>query len=165
MKNASTQILLLLLFLLLSVVSCGVVQPVTGADNTRVEVRTVTETVHDTAWLELPVIVEKVATLDTASVLENKYAKSEASVSGGVLTHSLATKPVREPVAVEYKEVVRDSIVYRDRIETQTVEVERKLTWWQTLKMKAGGLFLLIALIGIIYIIITHFINLKSILP
>ena len=109
--------------------------------------------------------MEKVATLDTASVLENKYAKSEASVSGGVLTHSLATKPVREPVAVEYKEVVRDSVVYRDRIETQTVEVEKKLTWWQTLKMKAGGLFLLIALIGIIYIIITHFINLKSILP
>ncbi len=157
---------LLPLFLLLAASACSTVRQLPSVtDSTKVEVRVVEKIVRDTAYVELPVIVEKVATLDTASVLENKYAKSEASVSGGVLTHSLATKPVREPVAVEYKEVVRDSIVYRDRIETQTVEVERKLTWWQTLKMKAGGLFLLIALIGIIYIIITHFINLKSILP
>lgn len=157
---------LLPLLLLLAASACSTVRQLPSVtDSTKVEVRVVEKIVRDTAFVELPVIVEKVATLDTASVLENKYAKSEASVSGGVLTHSLATKPVREPVAVEYKEVVRDSIVYRDRIETQTVEVERKLTWWQTLKMKAGGLFLLIALIGIIYIIITHFINLKSILP
>ena len=157
---------LLPLLLLLAASACSTVRQLPSVtDSTKVEVRVVEKTVKDTAFVELPVIVEKVATLDTASVLENKYAKSEASVSGGVLTHSLATKPVREPVAVEYKEVVRDSIVYRDRIETQTVEVEKKLTWWQTLKMKAGGLFLLIALIGIIYIIITHFINLKSILP
>lgn len=157
---------LLPLLLLLAASACSTVRQLPSVtDSTKVEVRVVEKIVRDTAYVELPVIVEKVATLDTASVLENKYAKSEASVSGGVLTHSLATKPVREPVAVEYKEVVRDSIVYRDRIETQTVEVERKLTWWQTLKMKAGGLFLLIALIGIIYIIITHFINFKSILP
>ena len=157
---------LLPLLLLLAASACSTVRQLPSVtDSTKVEVRVVEKIVRDTAYVELPVIVEKVATLDTASVLENKYAKSEASVSGGVLTHSLATKPVREPVAVEYKEVVRDSIVYRDRIETQTVEVERKLTWWQTLKMKAGGLFLLITLIGIIYIIITHFINLKSILP
>ena len=157
---------LLPLLLLLAASACSTVRQLPSVtDSTKVEVRVVEKIVRDTAFVELPVIKEKVVTVDTTSVLENKYAKSEASVSGGVLTHSLATKPVREPVAVEYKEVVRDSIVYRDRIETQTVEVERKLTWWQTLKMKAGGLFLLIALIGIIYIIITHFINLKSILP
>ena len=157
---------LLPLLLLLAASACSTVRQLPSVtDSTKVEVRIVEKIVKDTAWVELPVIKEKVVTLDTASVLENKYAKSEASVSGGVLIHSLATKPVREPVAVEYKEVVRDSVVYRDRTETQTVEVEKKLTWWQTLKMKAGGLFLLIALIGIIYIIITHFINPKSILP
>ena len=69
-------------------------------DSTRVEVKTVMEKVIGTAYVELPVIVEKVATLDTASVLENKYAKSEAIVSGEVLIHSLATKSVREPVKV-----------------------------------------------------------------
>ena len=69
-------------------------------DSTRVEVKTVMEKVIGTAYVELPVIVEKVATLDTASVLENNYAKSEAVVSGEVLIHSLATKSVREPVKV-----------------------------------------------------------------
>lgn len=148
---------------LLSASACSTVRQLPAVtDSTKVEVRVVEKIVRDTAWVELPVIVEKVTTLDTVSVLENKYAKSEASVSGGVLVHSLATKPVRDPVAVEIKEIVRDSLVYRDRVVTQTVEVEKKLSWWQMLKLKAGGLFLLIALVGIIYITITHFINLKS---
>ena len=151
------------LLLLLAASACSTVRQLPAVtDSTKVEVRVVEKIVKDTAWVKLPVIVGKVATLDTLSVLENKYAKSEASVSGGVLVHSLATKPVREPVAVEIKEIVRDSLVYRDRVVTQTVEVEKKLSWWQTLKLKAGGLFLLIALGGIIYITITHFINLKS---
>ena len=151
--------------LLLAASACSTVRTLPSTDSTRVEVRTVEKIVRDTAWVELPVIIEKRTTLDTASVLENKYAKSEASVSDGVLTHSLATKPVREPVTVETKEIVRDSVVYRDRIVTETVEVEKKLSWWQTLKLKAGGLFLITALIGIFYILITHFINLKSLLP
>ena len=117
--------------------------------------------VKDTAWFELPVIVEKVATLDTASVLENKYAKSEAVVSGGVLHHSLSTKPVREPVEVQIKETVRDSIVYRDRIQTKTVEVEKKLTWWQSLKMKTGGVTLLAIVLIVILFLISHFTNLN----
>ena len=107
------------------------------------EVRYETKTVHDTAFVELPVIVERVATLDTASVLENKYAKSAASVSGGVLTHSLETKPVREPVSVEKQIVYRDSLVFRDKVQTVTVEVEKKLTWWQTLKMRLGPMYVL----------------------
>lgn len=130
----------LLLFTLL-LTACGVARPVLESDNTKVEVKVVEKIVKDTAWFELPVIVEKVATLDTASVLENKYAKSEAVVSGGVLHHSLTTKPVREPVSVESKETVRDSIVYRDRIQTKTVEVERKLTWWQSLKIEDRGCY------------------------
>ena len=139
------------IILAFGVVACGTVRPVTGVDSTRVEVRTETRYVHDTSWVEIPVIVEKVATLDTASVLENKYAKSEASVSGGILSHSLQTKPVREPVRIERKETVRDSIVYRDRVQTQTIEVERKLTWWQSLKMKAGGVALLVIALAILY--------------
>ena len=142
----------LLLFTLL-LTACGVARPVLESDNTKVEVKVVEKIVKDTAWFELPVIVEKVATLDTASVLENKYAKSEAAVSGGVLHHSLSTKSVREPVSVESKEIVRDSIVYRDRIQTKTVEVEKKLTPWQQAKMKVGGIcFILIILIGLYFI-------------
>ena len=150
----------LLLFTLL-LTACGVARPVLESDNTKVEVKVVEKIVKDTAWFELPVIVEKVATLDTASVLENKYAKSEAVVTGGVLHHSLQTKPVREPVSVESKEVERDSIVYRDRIQTRTVEVEKKLTGWQQAKMKVGGIcFILIILIGL-YFIYSFISNLK----
>ncbi len=150
----------LLLFTLL-LTACGVARPVLESDNTKVEVKVVEKIVKDTAWFELPVIVEKVATLDTASVLENKYAKSEASVSGGVLHHSLQTKPVREPVKVERVEVVRDSLVYRDRVQTVTVEVEKELTWWQDLKLKVGGMALLAIALLVAYFLITHILKPK----
>ena len=149
------------LLLALGVVACGTVRPVTGVDSTKVEVHTETRYVHDTAFVELPVIIEKVATLDTTSTLENTYAKSEAVVANGILCHSLETKPVSVPVKVETKEVVRDSIVFRDRVQTQTIEVEKKLNWWQKLKLKAGGIFLLLTLIGIVYIIVNLFVKPK----
>ena len=148
------------LLLLLTASACSTVRQLPSTDSTKVEVRYETKTVHDTAYIELPVIVEKVATLDTASVLENKYAKSAASVSGGVLAHSLETKPVREPVSVEKQIVYRDSLVYRDKVQTVTVEVEKKLTWWQSFKMKLGVVTLVLLVIVVIYfifLIINHF--------
>ena len=150
----------LLLLSLLAASACSTVRPLPSTDSTKVEVRYETKTVHDTAFVELPVIVERVATLDTASVLENKYAKSAASVSGGVLTHSLETKPVREPVAVEKQIVYRDSLVFRDRVQTVTVEVEKKLTWWQTIQMRLGRVAIVLIVIVVIYfifLIINHF--------
>ena len=150
----------LLLLSLLAASACSTVRPLPSTDSTKVEVRYETKTVHDTAFVELPVIVERVATLDTASVLENKYAKSAASVSGGVLTHSLETKPVREPVSVEKQIVYRDSLVFRDRVQTVTVEVEKKPTWWQTLKMRLGLVAIVLIVIVVIYfifLIINHF--------
>ena len=149
------------LLLALGVVACGTVRPVTGVDSTKVEVHTETVIQHDTAYVELPVIVEKVATLDTTSTLENTYAKSEAVVTAGILHHSLETKPVSIPVKVETKTVYRDSLVFRDRVQTQTVEVEKKLNWWQKLKLKAGGIFLILTLIGIVYIIVNLFVKPK----
>ena len=119
------------------------------------------EIVVDTAWVELPVIVEKVVTLDTASVLENKYAKSEAVVSRGRLSHLLATKAVREPVKVEKEIVYRDSVVFRDRVVENKVEVEKALTPWQTLKMKTGGICLLAIVLIIIYFVIKQLFNLN----
>ena len=149
-----------LLAIALCLSACGTVRPTLSQDSTRVEVKTVVETVHDTAYVQLPVIVERVATLDTASVLENEFAKSEAVVSAGILHHSLETKPVREPVAVEKQIVYRDSLVYRDKVQTVTVEVEKKLTWWQSFKMKLGVVTLVSLVIVVIYfifLIINHF--------
>lgn len=143
-----------LFFFILLVSACSTVRHAPSVtDSTRVEVRVEREFVRDTAWLELPVIIEKVETLDTASVLENKYAKSEASVSGGVLTHSLQTKPVKEPVSIQREIVYRDSLVYRDRVQTQTVEVERQLTAaWQRLRLSLGSVFLVLIVVATLYL-------------
>ena len=148
------------LLLLLAASACGTVRSLPVQDSTRVEVRYETKTVRDTAFIELPVIVEKVATLDTASVLENDYAKSEALVSAGILRHSLETKLVRHPVIVEKEVVYRDSLIYRDRIQTVTVEVEKKLSAWQKAQMRLGFVtLLLLAIVAIyfIFLIINHF--------
>ena len=132
--------------------ACSTVRQIpTVADSTKVEVRTIEMIVKDTAWVELPVIIEKRTTLDTTSRLENKYAVSEASISAGVLHHTLATKPVREPVAVETKEIVRDSIVYRDRIVKEDIYIEKELTWWQTFRMRLGGISILLIAFAILY--------------
>ena len=148
----------IMLFLLLT--ACGTTRPVLEQDRTTVEVRTETRFVHDTAWVELPLIIEKRATPDTTSTLENLYAKSEATISGGILTHSLQTKPIKQPVIIEAKETVRDSIVYRDRIQTKTVEVEKRLTWWQKVRLDLGSLFLILIVVATLYIIFK--INLKT---
>ena len=150
-----------LLMLALLVTACGTVRPTLSQDSTKVEVRTETVTVHDTAYVELPVIIEKVATLDTASILENKFARSEAIVSAGILSHSLETKPVQLPVQVETKIVYKDSLVFRDRVQTQTVEVEKKLTGWQQAKLRVGGFCFFLLIIIAIYFLISQFTNLN----
>lgn len=123
------------------------------------KVKTVEKIIRDTAWVELPVIVERVATLDTTSVLENKYAKSEASVSWWSITHSLATKPVREPVPVESREIVRDSVVYRDRIVREDIYIDKPPTRWQRFRLQLGSLSLILIVIAILYLLFHLFNN------
>ena len=142
----------ILLYLALSCVACSVSRQVTSGE-TKVEVRTETKYEKDTVYFEIPVYVEKVQTLDTSSVLENKYSKSEASVSGGVLTHNLATKPVKQAVEVEKQIVYRDSLVYVDKITTNTVEVEKQLTSWQKFLMSFGSLGFIALFLVIAYAI------------
>ena len=119
-------------------VSCGPAKRAAVTDSTRATVREVTRYVKDTVYLELPAITERIVTRDTASRLENDYAVSEASVSGGYLSHSLATKPARTPVETETREVVRDSIVFRDRLIEVPVEVEKPLSRWQRTLLALG---------------------------
>ena len=146
---------LYLLFSLLAALAsacCTVRQLPSVSDSTRVEVRTETVTKTDTVTVELPVIIEKVATLDTLSVLENAYARSEAGVSEGILRHSLETKPVKLPVEVEHHIIYKDSLVFRDRVVTETVEVEREFTWWQKFRLHTGTAALALIAIAILYI-------------
>ena len=153
-----------LLLLLVAASACGAVRPLANtADSTRVEVRTERVFIHDTAYVELPVIVEKIQTLDTASVLENQFAKSEAIVTAGILQHSLETKPVQLPVPVEKEIVYRDSIVFRDWVIKEEVEVEKPLTFWQQFKMRAGVAAMTLTGLYVLYLLLRLYLKKKTI--
>lgn len=73
---------------------------------------------------------------DTLSYLHNDIAYSFASLEGGRLGHSLGTMPgarLTAPVQIRTIHVI-DSIPY-----PVTVEVERKLNFWQQVKIEYGG--------------------------
>ena len=144
---------ILVLFSLLCV-ACGSIKQVTPTERVVTETRIETVYQTDTVLLEIPKIVEKVVTKDTVSVLENDYAKSQAVVSDGMLAHSLETKPVQKPVEVQTKIVYRDSVIVKDNVIVQTVEVEKELTDWQSFKMKMGVWFLGILIILIVLLIL-----------
>ena len=139
-------------------VACSTTRQATPSEKIITETRIETVYQTDTVYLEVPKIVEKVVTKDTVSVLENEFAKSAASVSDGLLAHSLQTKPVQKSVEVQTKSVYRDSIIFKDVVVYETVEVEKELSRWQSFKMKTGGITLtilsLLALAAIGWIII-----------
>ena len=139
-------------------VACATARQAAPSEKIITETRIETVFQTDTVFLEVPKIVEKIVTADTVSVLENEYAKSEASVSDGLLAHSLETKPIQQPVEVQTKIVYRDSVIFKDVVVYETVEVEKELTGWQSFKMKTGGITLtilsLLALAAIGWIII-----------
>ena len=148
MKNTS--------LILLSAVCVACATSRQAAPSEKILVETRIETVYktDTVYLEVPKIVEKIVTADTVSVLENEYAKSEASVSEGLLAHSLETKPVKQPVEVQTQVVYRDSVIVKDNVIVQTVEVEKPLTGWQSFKMAMGGWMLSIIIFMIVCVIL-----------
>ena len=148
MKNTS--------LILLSAVCVACATSRQAAPSEKILVETRIETVYktDTVYLEVPKIVEKIVTADTVSVLENEYAKSEASVSEGLLAHSLETKPVKQPVEVQTQVVYRDSVIVKDNVIVQTVEVEQPLTGWQSFKMTMGGWMLGLIIFMIVCVIL-----------
>ena len=144
MKNFNLFISLLLF------VACGQMAQVTSSKNTETEVRIERMVEYDTVFVSIPEISEKTMTADTASFLENKFSKSSAIISSGVLSHNLQTKPVKLPVEVKTETVYKDSLVYVDRIIREDVYIEKPLTGWQSAKMKIGGYS--IALIAILIV-------------
>ena len=142
--------------ILLSAVCVACATARQAAPSEKIVVETRIETVYktDTVFLEVPKIVEKIVTADTVSVLENDYAKSEASVSDGLLAHSLETKPVKQPVEVQTQVVYRDSVIVKDNVIVQTVEVEKPLTGWQSFKMSMGGWMLGLIIFMIVCVIL-----------
>jgi hypothetical protein len=104
-------------------------------DSVRVEVHE--RLIHDTVSFEVPVIIEKNVTRDTASHLENDWAKSDASLIDGFLEHTLETKG--RTVYVPVKVPVHDTL-WREKSAQETIitrEVEKPLTWWQRARLRA----------------------------
>lgn len=102
--------------------------------------------VHDTATFTIEKEVEKIVTRDTSSHLENRYAASDATVSGGYLTHSLESKP--QTIYVPYEVKVTDTLIIEKEVTTavETKEVEKELSWWQKVRLWAFLPLLLLCL-------------------
>ena len=139
----------LLAFVLLAIlgqlfVGCSprITPPAEIRDSVRVEIRE--RPVHDTAYVDVPLIKEVNVTRDTSSHLENEYAMSDASISNGTLRHSLETRPhkIAAPVTI----TVHDTLTVEKKAETIIKEVN-VLTKWQGFQIILGrilgGLFLL----------------------
>ena len=140
----------LLAFVLLAIlgqlfVGCSprITPPAEIRDSVRVEIRE--RPVHDTAYVDVPLIKEVNVTRDTSSHLENEYAMSDASISNGTLRHSLETRPhkIAAPVTI----IVHDTLTVEKKAETIIKEVN-VLSKWQGFQIILGrilgGLFLLI---------------------
>lgn len=93
---------------------------------------------------------DSVTVADTASFLTNPYAYSRAVWSGGRLHHVLGIWP-QATVRVQVPYYI-DRYVYRS--EPQIVEVEKRLTRWQRIKLEAGGLAIGAVIIGMALIIV-----------
>ena len=142
----------LLAFVLLAIlgqlfVGCSprITPPAEIRDSVRVEIRE--RPVHDTAYVDVPLIKEVNVTRDTSSHVENEYAMSDASISNGTLRHSLETRPhkIAAPVTI----TVHDTLTVEKKAETIIKEVN-VLSKWQGFQIilgrVLGGLFLLIIL-------------------
>ena len=145
-ENAKILTALLITALIISGCSPRVF-PVQRDTVTLVRTEIVERLVRDTIEVILPQDSVFVQTRDTTSVLRIRAAISEASVNGGVLTHSLHSNPAYKP---EIEVVYKDRIEYRDTTiyasNTEVIEVEKKLNGWQR-AMMAGGYILLGAVV------------------
>jgi len=127
------------LFIAIALYSCKAKQNVIleTRDSIRIEYREKIVKDTDSVLVYLPSEEKAISTYDSTSYLKTKYAESTASISSGILTHTLKTidKPI--PVQVVKETVYKDSISYKDRVVEKEVivEVEKKLSWLQKTMM------------------------------
>lgn len=113
----------------------------TTADSVRIETVIRTEFVKDTVYIDVPRERESQVVADS-SHLETEYARSDARIlTDGRLFHLLENKAQKKPVEVKRVVEYRDSVVYRDKVQREVVEVERAFTVWQRLQMTGFWVF------------------------
>ena len=141
-----------MLFALALVGCCPARQLATStADSVVVEVRERIVEVRDTVVVELPAERVEVITPDTLSVVETSIARATAVVSGGLLHHSIENKAVALEQPLHTDVPVRDSIIYREKVVKDIVEVPADLSWWQETQIRG---FQLLALAFLLLILI-----------
>ena len=149
---------ILLLLSMLAVIGCGCHKrclQVDQRDSTVIHV--IDSTVYHDSTILVPVPFEGqnsiVGPSDT-SHLETSVATSDAWYDG-TLHHTLNNKhQATLPYLVHLPEHIHSELEYKDRLVIQKVEVEKKLTKWQSFRMKVGGWAItlaLLAIIGLIY--------------
>ena len=147
--------MILILAALLAASCSPKVFPVQRDTVTQVRTEIVERLVRDTVQVILPQDSVHVQTRDTMSVLRIKAAISEASVSGGILTHSLHSNPAYKPeIEVVYKDRVeyRDTTIYASN--TEVIEVERELSGWQKAMMAGGYVLLGAAVLAVVLVML-----------
>lgn len=135
--------LLILIAVLVVTTACCPCRSLTSttADSVRIETVVRTEFVKDTVYIDVP-REREVQVVADSSHLETEYARSDARIlMDGRLFHSLENKVQKRPVEVQTRIEYRDSVVYRDRVQRELVEVERALTAWQRLQMTGFWVF------------------------
>lgn len=153
--------LLILTIVFCLVVGCCPCRKISSvaADSVRIETVVRTEFVKDTVYIDVPFERQSQVVPDS-SHLETDFAVSDARIlMNGQLYHSLENKAQKRPVEARTRIEYRDSIVYRDRVQRETVEVERALTAWQRLQMTGFWVFFVIfvCIIGCkLYFVIRH---------
>lgn len=151
LQHAVGAIVGLFIIILIFAAFCGCAPQVKTVYVPQVRVVNVETFIHDTIFkAPLEQSHQERVTNDTTSTLSNQYATSTATVSDGVLTHTLDTKPDAEvEVPVQYVDRIItkiDSISYPVEVEN-IIEVERKLTFFEQLLMRVGGLALIALLL------------------
>lgn len=146
------------LAILIALIGCSpkVLPPTQQVDSVRVEVRE--RLVHDTINLVIEREVEKNVTSDTVSYLENTYAKSNAKVTNGLLTHTLETKEQKKPVPVVV--TVKDTVIVEKQAETKYVSVPAEFSPMQHFFLVLGkilGSVLVLFIVGVIISLVIKF--------
>lgn len=96
---------------------------------------------------------DSISISDTLSYLSNPYSYSWARWQGGRLHHSLGIHPLAT-VRVQVPYYI-DRYVYRSS--PKIVEVEKKLTRWQKIKIEIGGLAIGALFALIVYLIVRKY--------
>ena len=118
---------------------------VEGKDSIRIEERIREIKITDTLFIAVPPQSAERTTADSTSHLENDYAVSDARImADGTLYHSLETKARTDTLTGEVSVQARDTIIYRYKLNTKVVTIEKGLSDWQKIQIRGFWIFLIL---------------------